>query len=303
MRSEVAIAVVGSANVDVICGVDRLPDRGETVRAASLVLAPGGKSANQAVAARRLGAAVWLVAAVGDDALGRQLRAWLGAEGLDGDAIAVLPGVTTGVATIAVEVDGANRILYGPGANDRLDADLVAATFPTAERIDCMLGGFEVGDAALLAGAQLARERGATTILNPSPPRGLSRGLLAAFDWLVVNESEFVALCGGEPSDEALAAAAAEWGCGLVATMGAAGACLADGGPVVRRPAPEVSVRDTTGAGDAFGATFGWALARGQSPERALELAVAAGSLSVGRVGAQASFPGADEVTKAVAWS
>jgi ribokinase len=300
--SDVAIAVVGSANVDVICGVERLPDRGETVRAGSLALAPGGKGANQAVAARRLGAAVRLVAAIGDDALGRQLRAWLAAEGLGEDGIAVLPEATTGVATIAVEPDGANRILYGPGANDGLDAGLVAAAL-AEERIDCMLGGFEVGDAALLAGARLARERGATTILNPSPPRELSADLVAAFDWFVVNESEFSSLRGRQPTDEALVAAGAEWGCGVVATVGGAGACLATGGQLVRRAAPVVPVRDTTGAGDAFAAAFGCALAAGGTAERALELAIAAGSLSVGRAGAQASFPGLDAVIEAAAWN
>jgi ribokinase len=278
----------------------RLPGPGETLVAPRFALGVGGKGANQAVMAARLGAAVAFVAAVGDDPFGQMTLERLAEEGIDSRHVATIPGESSGVAPIWVEPDGTNRILIVPGANARLDSALAAEAVANANRVDVVVGQLEVPQAATLAAFRAARQRGAPTVLNPAPAEPLSAELLAVTDWLVPNEHEAAALAASVDLAIAVADVAVPavfdrlqraFGCGLVVTLGAAGAIGSDGRQIVAVPAPSVEAIDTTGAGDAFVGTFAVGIAAGTPLEVALEVATACASDSVTRPGTQASFP------------
>ena len=296
------VTVVGSLNEDVLVRVARLPGRGETVIGADVTLAPGGKGANQAAAAARLGPGVAMVGRVGDDPSGERQRGALAGEGVDVTAVLPTPGVPTGTATIPVEDGtGENLIVVVPGANDRVSADDVdVASVRTA---DVVLLQLEVPLEAVAAAAAVAR---GTVVLTPAPPRPLPGALLADVDVLVPNEHELVRLAGapaGERSPAELAGLARRVTSGtVVVTLGARGALLvpADRDEAVLQPALAVRPVDTTGAGDCFSGALGQALAHGRPLGDAVRWAVTAAALSTTGPGARAGLPDAGAVEAAL---
>jgi ribokinase len=281
--------------IDLVAFADRLPDPGETVVGTAFLQGFGGKGANQAVMAARFGIPVAMVAAVGDDANGRAIVANLAGQGVAVDDVTVVEA-TSGVAPIWVDGAGMNRIVIIPGANELVPPGTAVAAVER-RRPTVVVGQFEVPQAVTAAAFAAARAAGATTILNPAPGAPIEPRLLASSDWLVPNETEFVAIGGralsGDPADEnaAIVALGGALRVSLVVTLGERGVVLLprDGEPV-RVPAPVVEARDTTGAGDAFVGAFAVGLASGLDPETAAVLGCAAASDSVTRAGTQGSF-------------
>jgi len=273
------ITVIGSVNLDLVASGARLPHPGETVTGARLERYPGGKGANQALAAARLGHKVRLIAAVGNDDMAEDALKLLRAAGVDLSATQYINGETTGVALIAVSPEGENLIVVCPGANNTLSAGDVES-----EAIEHMLGVLEVPSSALVAAA---RRASGFVALNLAPALPVPDALLAEADLLVVNQTE-AAFYG-----DALHAPGR-----LVAiSLGSTGAELWKGGTRISATAPPpVRVVDTVGAGDAFFAALSCALIEGQSETAALNFAVAAGAAACTRAGAQPSLPSRGEV-------
>jgi len=291
------LLVVGSANADLVTVVDRHPSPGETVLGSDLAVHPGGKGANQAVAAARLGARTALLARVGDDAYGRMLLDSLRSAGVDTSPV-LTDDAPTGVALITVGPSGDNTIVVSPGANARLAPGDVAAAREVLAGATVVSLQLEVPAETVAAVVRAAAGAGTRVVLNASPPAALPDDVLAACDPLVVNEHEARRLLGGEPlrgGPEAWAAALRERGPrGVVVTLGASGALLSASGGTVRVPSPAVDAVDTTGAGDAFTGALAWRLGRGDGLEAAVRFAVRVGAAAVTRPGAQDSFPGPD---------
>ncbi len=293
------LTVVGSTMIDQIAYAARMPERGETVIGERFAQGFGGKGANQAVMARLMGAEVAMVNAVGDDSYGEQTLANFAGYGIDTTHMRRVPG-SSGVAPIWVEPDGSNRIIVVPGANDGLLPEHGATAVRAQARVDAVIAQFEIGQAVTTAAFAAARERGATTILNPAPGAAVSEDLAAVTDWIIPNETEFaiIARAAGLPDDAAdagaLARMAAGLGARLLVTLGERGAALVgtDGGVTII-PAPAVEAVDTTGAGDAFVGAFAFGLASGWAEQDAVRLGCAIAAESVLRPGTQASFPDA----------
>jgi len=281
------IAVVGSINLDVVVRVERLPAPGETVVGGDRAELPGGKGANQAVAAARLGAPVLLVGRVGADPAGRRLREGLAGEGVGVEHVAEDAETPTGMALIAVDAAGENTIVVSPGANARVAAhDVDAAAEELAEAAVTLLQ-HEIPAEAVSAAVRAA---GGTVVLNPAPARALTDRV----DVLVPNRSELAALAAGGPPEEAAARLAVARA--VVVTLGAEGALVVRDGHADRIPAPEVDAVDATGAGDAFCGALADALARGAELVEAARWAVGAAAVSVTRAGAQGGLPRREDV-------
>lgn len=292
------VIVVGSVNVDLIALVARLPGPGETVTGGAFERQGGGKSANQAVAAARMGARVRFVGAVGDDEAGRSALSGLRAEGVHTDGVVRLAGMATGVALIVVDAAGENQIAVASGANAALTGDHVAAALameaPGPGAV-CLIG-FEVGDEAVLAAARWATHHGLTCIVDPAPARPLPAGLAAMAPILTPNRGE-AAMLSGEEEPEA-AAIVLRWltRAAVLVTLGADGVLLAEDSGITSLLAPVLEVLDTTGAGDAFNGILAAELAGGASLREAARRAVVGAALSTQRPGAQAGMPTRAEV-------
>ncbi|WP_405729933.1 ribokinase [Streptomyces sp. NBC_01537] len=289
------LLVVGSANADLVIGVDRRPAAGETVLGTDLVTHPGGKGANQAVAAARLGARTALLARVGDDAHGSLLSDSLRTAGVD-TATLLTGGAPTGVALITVDPSGDNSIVVSPGANGRLSPEDVRAAdrLLTAARVVSLQ--LEIPLPTVVAVVETTHAR---VVLNPSPPAPLPVAVLAACDPLVVNEHEARFLLGedaGETPEDWASALLALGPRSVVVTLGAAGALVADQDGAVRIPSMRVRAVDTTGAGDAFTGALAWRLGAGDDLETAARFAVRVGAAAVTKAGAQESYPTLEEV-------
>ncbi|MEO5704537.1 MAG: ribokinase [Candidatus Limnocylindrales bacterium] len=292
-RAEPVIAVVGSLNIDLIAYAARMPGAGETVIGDRFVMGFGGKGANQAVMAARLGARVSMIGALGDDVYAGMTVDNLIEQGVDAAHVARVAG-SSGVAPIWVEPDGTNRIIVVSGANDAVDptaaADAVRALRPAV-----VIGQLEIPQAVTAAALRAAREVGAITILNPAPAAALDADLLHGADWLIPNETEFAILADVEdfdPSDDAaLVAFARRIRPRLLVTLGSRGSALVTTqGAIARVAAIPVQPVDTTGAGDAFVGAFGFGLATGMDELAAVRLGIACASDSVMRTGTQSSF-------------
>ncbi|GAA4241689.1 ribokinase [Actinomadura meridiana] len=302
------VVVVGSANADLVVGVDRRPGPGETVLGSDLATHPGGKGANQAVAVARLGGRAALVGRIGDDGHGALLRDALAADGVDLAQLTTTPGVPTGVAMITVGPDGDNSIVVSPGANARLGPADVAAARDLIAAASVVSLQLEVPLPAVEAAAHAAAGTGGRVVLNLSPPAPVPADLLALCDPLVVNEHEAARLLDedarpaghADSADPAgLAAALARTGPrSVVITLGADGVVVTDAAHAapVRVASPRVKAVDTTGAGDAFTAALCLRLARGDALPDAARYAARAGAAAVRAHGAQSSFPTADEL-------
>ncbi|MFJ4897664.1 MULTISPECIES: ribokinase [unclassified Streptomyces] len=293
------LLVVGSANADLVVGVDRRPSAGETVLGSDLAVHPGGKGANQAVAAARLGARTALLARVGDDAHGRLLLESQRSAGVDTTGVLV-GGAPTGVALITVDPTGDNSIVVSPGANARLTPADIRAAAPLLSAARVVSVQLEIPLETVVETARVL-PAGTRLVLNPSPPAPLPAEVLAACDPLVVNEHEARFILGQDAGTTPESWARALTALGprsVVITLGAGGALAADArtGECVRVPSPEVDAVDTTGAGDAFTAALAWRLGLGEELPMATALAVRVGAAAVTRQGAQASFPTAEEI-------
>ena len=311
------VTVVGSLNTDISLAVPHLPGPGETVlSAASAIIGGGGKGANQAVAAARLGAAVRMVGCCGDDEFGVRLRAGLAAEGVDASGVRVIAGAASGMALITVDAAGENSIAVAAGANGLAGPDEVAAAF--AVPCEALVASAEIPAGVLAGVLGRARGAGATCVLNLAPAPAGAAGLLAGgVDWLVVNEQEAAAVLGrpvtgpeGVPA-AALALAGMAGGHAVI-TLGAAGAVLArppgaagaPDTPVVAVAGFSVTSVDSVGAGDAFVAALAVALAAGVEPAAAVRAACAVGAAATTRQGAQVALPRPADVLAAtgMAW-
>jgi ribokinase len=293
------VAVVGSMNMDFVVRVPRLPGPGETVSGEDVFRNPGGKGANQAVAAARLGRAVEMVARVGADDPGRALMDALRADAVGVEHVRVDPDTPTGAAFIAVDDSGENQIVVSAGANRSLSAADVELAIPALARAAVTLVQLEVPLAAVEAAAAAA---GGLVVLNPAPARALPESLLSRIDVLVPNRVELGQLRGGPlPASAAeVARLAADLPVrAVVVTLGAEGALVVEGGRSVAVPAVPVRAVDTTAAGDAFCGALADALARSEPLESAARWAARVAAVACTRAGAQASLPSRDEVLAA----
>ncbi|MBI3962111.1 MAG: ribokinase [Deinococcus sp.] len=286
--------------MDLVARCPRLPVAGETVLGSAFATYPGGKGANQAVAAGRLGGKVRMVGLLGDDDFAGPLRQSLRQAGVDDSQVLTVPQCSTGVALIAVSDDGANQIVVVPGAN----ASVVPQEVPAVQGL--LLAVLEIPLATVVAAFASARAAGALTVLNPAPAVPLPEDLLKAADYLVPNETELEVLVGVKmhSSAEVRRGASLLRSRGahtVVVTRGAAGAFVLSDAGELNIPAFKVEVVDTTAAGDAFCGALAVALAEGQALEPALYFASAAAAISVTRQGAQPSLPQRAEVEQFLA--
>jgi ribokinase len=287
------IIVFGSINLDLVTRVDRFPGAGETVAATSFATYPGGKGANQALAAARAGAKVLLHGAIGRDDFGKQALVLLARDGVDLSGVRRVDG-TTGCAAIFVDGKGENCIAVHPGANAHADPSSIADAVLRSGT--CVLLQQELPAAANRSLLERARRLGARSMLNAAPARTVPRELLLLIDILMLNEGEASALAldlGLPAGAEAFsrAAVAVQPNLTVVITLGAQGALLASRDFCLRAAAPRVDAVDTTGAGDALVGAFAAALDRGAAAPEALRFAVAAGSLACTAAGAQPALP------------
>jgi len=290
------IAVIGSANTDLITFADRFPRPGETIFGQRFDLGFGGKGANQAVAARLCGAEVLMIAKVGDDLFGEATIRNFQSYAIDTRHVHVVPGVSTGVAPIFVEPSGQNRIIVVKGANDHLaPADVDAAAAELAD-VDTIILQFEVPLPTIYHTVRLARAKGVRCIVNPAPALPADLASLAAVDYFIPNETEAETLTGlpVKTLHDAQACAAALLAKGfrrVVLTLGARGCLIAGTEGSVHVPAFAVTAIDTTGAGDAFVGSLATLLAEGLPEKDAVAGANLYAALSTRRVGTQKSFP------------
>ena len=294
------ITVLGSLNMDISVTVPRLAGPGETVLGSAARLQPGGKGANQAVAAARLGALVRMAGCCGDDDFGRTLRSALEDAGVDVGAVRVLAGVASGLALITVDAAGENSITVAPGANALAGPAEAAAS--AAMPCDALILSAEIPAPVLAAALDRARAARVMTVLNLAPaPADASALLAAGVDWLIVNAPEAGAILGRTVTDPAGAQAAAAdlAGAGaahVVITLGRDGAVLAGPEAALAVPGFSVTSVDSVGAGDAFVAALGVAVASGLTPPEAARLACAVAATAVTRPGAQEGLPTRAEV-------
>jgi ribokinase len=299
------VVVAGAINTDLVARLPRAPEAGETVTGSDFGIYGGGKGANQTLASVRSGASTAMLGAVGEDDLGRQRLADLIAESVDISAVLVRPNVASGVALITVEdATGQNRISYVPGATLTISRAEVSATLDRL-RPRYFLTTLELPPDSIEAAIFAARKRGATVLLNATPePAGASR-FLRMIDVLIVNEVEASALLR-DPQHDWLAAAEAlrttgpDW---VIVTLGADGAVASFAGEHISIPTPDVTVRDSTGAGDALCGAFVAALAAGLAPVEALKRGVVAGSAACTVEGAQCSMPTTAQIDDLIAVS
>jgi ribokinase len=296
-----AIVVVGSLNMDFVVGVRELPAPGETVLGSNFQMFPGGKGANQAVAAAKLGGqsvAVRMIGRVGYDLFADHLKASLAAAGVDVTAVHATKTQATGVALISVDRAGQNSIVVAPGANGELAAADVEAMRPVFRGARLALFQLETPLDTVAGALGLARQEGLTTILDPAPAQPLPAELLAQVDILTPNESEALSLLGRPPARvspaEAIEMAEALRRMGpktVIVKLGDQGCLAHDGAAPAHVAGFRVEVRDTTAAGDTFNAALAVSLAEGAPMMHALRFANAAAAISVTRAGAQASAP------------
>jgi len=282
--------------MDLVVQTPALPLPGQTLLGGPFATFPGGKGANQAVAAARAGARVVMVGCVGDDSYGPILRQGLDAEGIDTRHVTTRHDTTSGVALIAVAPDGQNTIIVAPGANAALAVEGIDQAAEAIRSSDALLLQLEVPLPAIVRAAEIAREAGTIVVLNPAPAQPLPQDVLAAADFVVPNETEAAALTGITPHDWSTAETAAHALLGgrqgsAVITLGSRGALLLHAGTASRQPAFKVDAVDATAAGDAFLGAFAVALAEGKVPQEALRWGAAAGALAAATSGAQPSLP------------
>jgi len=295
------IVVVGSLNMDLIVRAPRFPAPGETVIGTDFGTALGGKGANQAVAAARLGGNVGMVGMIGDDGYGKAHLQALSDEGIDVAFVGVTREAHTGVALIVVDDSGQNSIVVSPGANHVLSARDIRRAEPMLKQASMLVLQLEILQAPVREAIEIAWKAGVPVILNPAPAHKLGEDILSMVDYLILNETEAATMAGMEVNgiDDAHEAAMRLRGSGaenVVVTMGARGAYVVGDGASFHVPAFEVNPVDTTAAGDAFVGGFAVAVFSGMSLRDAARFASAAGALATTKFGAQPSLPTVEQV-------
>jgi ribokinase len=297
------IVVVGSLNMDLVVQVPTIPAPGETVLGDNFATIPGGKGANQAVAAARLGAKVSLIGRVGSDAFGEQLLANAEREGIDVTHVGRDETAASGVAMICVDAQGQNNIAVASGANYQLTAEHVREAWAALPHVDLLVMPLETPLETIETAVSLAKQSGTQVILNPAPAQKLPARILGGVDVLVPNEPETAQLTGMSIStpEETYLAARQLLSLGVshvVLTLGSRGALVLDGstGQFSEVPPYPVTVVDTTAAGDAFVAGLAVGLAEGKPLVEAAQFANAVGALAVTKQGAQPGMPWREEV-------
>ncbi len=298
------ILVIGSLNMDFVVQTDKLPLPGETIKGRDFSTIPGGKGANQAVAAARLGGRVRMAGRVGQDGFGRNLTEGLASAGVDAGQVLPTAGVATGVALILVEREGQNQITIAAGANDRLEASDLEPSFQDFKQ-GIVLLQLESPLPTVEAAARLARRQEATTILDPAPAAALSKTLLRNLDYLTPNETEALLLLG-EPPGEIRLDEAPDLGRRLlelgpdtvILKLGDKGAWVVNRRLSRHFPTYPVKPVDATAAGDTFNGALAAGLAAGGSLPQAIDFANAAAALSVTQPGAQSSIPTRTQVDR-----
>ena len=300
------IVVVGSCNVDLITYTERFPAVGETIEGRDFKQGFGGKGANQAVAAAKLGARVGMVARLGDDGFGQQTLENFRQQNMDSSFVKLIPGVPSGVAPIFVDAQGRNFIVIVSGANNHLapgDLEECQSMIAGAKVLACQL---EIKQETVLRAFEMARAAGVMTVLNPAPAAPLLPGLLGLADLILPNETELELLThkpvGSLPEVKAAAHVLLDRGAkAVIVTLGDRGALHVTPEAAVHHLPRPVKAFDSTGAGDAFIGALISRLVRGTSVSDAIEFANAAAALSVTRAGTQTSFATQDELLRAPA--
>lgn len=287
------IAVIGSVNMDMVATADRIPLKGETISANGAAYIPGGKGANQAVAAARLGGDVTMYGCVGEDAFGPQLLENLRENGVKTERMEILPGVTSGLAMIVV-AERDNAITVIPGANAFVTAAYIDSHWNKITEADVVLLQNEIPMEAVRYAAKRLREAGKTVIYNPAPAVRIEKSLLSDVTYLTPNEHEARIVLGDR--DTPLNELIIKQGGKLIVTLGSRGAAGCWKGTLVTMPAQPAAVVDTTGAGDTFNGAFAYALSEQYPLDKALSFANAAAGLSTERLGAQTGMPTLEQV-------
>jgi ribokinase len=291
------IAVVGSLNLDTTVRVPRLPSPGETLLGTSHFADSGGKGANQAVAAARLGRSVAMVGMVGDDDAGRRLVESLTGDGVDTSSVSISDELGSGIAVITVDTSGENMIVVDPGANGGLVPEVLDGLAEPVGSAAVVLLQLEIPLDTVAAAARLAT---GTVVLNPAPAVALSSRLLDSIDVLVPNATELASLSGdlppSSPTDAIVMARRLQGPAAVVVTLGADGAVVVAGDFDAHVPAPLIDPVDPTAAGDAFCGGLADALVRGDSIHDAVRWAVRCGAVTATKWGAQAALPTRTEV-------
>ena len=286
------ILVIGAANTDLTTYVDRIPEGGETIHGNNFTTGFGGKGANQAVAAKRAGANVALIAGLGADIFGENTKSHLEAEGIGTSGI-FYGEQPSGVAHIWVDAKGENRIIIVPGANLELTQEFISNAVLKSVNLSIVIAQCELPQEFAIAAFKSAKKKSAITILNPAPAVKLSAELISLSDWIIPNQIEFDSLANEIPSGdlvEQIKNFHPEKN--LLVTLGSDGAILrTNQGEIIKVTAPKTEVIDTTGAGDGFVGAFAAALSAGKEIRIALEFAIKFATNSVSKKGAQSSYP------------
>jgi ribokinase len=301
------IVIIGSINMDLVLRVSRMPLPGETITGGQFRTIPGGKGANQAVACARLSsdaAKVAMIACLGDDAFGLELRAALRKDGIDDSHVTTIPATASGIASILVNDNGQNSIVLAAGANAALSPAHIDAARSLIEQARIVVLQLESPLPTVRHAIKLAHALGKIVVLNPAPAQALPADLLAQIDYLVPNEIEAAMLAGvpaaGIDSDEQLAAVIArlraDGASNVLVTLGEKGVYAALTAGAAHFDAQPVKAVDTTAAGDTFIGGFVAALAEGRSEAEAIAFGQRAAALSVARAGAQTSIPARREL-------
>lgn len=285
------ILVVGSLNTDLVVRTPRHPEVGETIIGTSFQTFPGGKGANQAVAAARLGGRVKMIGRLGADAFGEALLGTVSSDGVDTAFVARDPQAATGVALITVDDRGSNTIVVFSGANARVSPEQISACEEAFKDAAVLLLQLECPLPAVKRAIELGRTGGLQIVLNPAPAQALEKALLSEVDYLIPNETELALLTGSESTTDGLKTLQA-WGVKrTIVTLGDKGAIIQEAGSQEYIPAYRVNAVDTTAAGDAFVGAFAVALLEGKDAHQATLWGNAAGAISATRPGAQPSLP------------
>jgi ribokinase len=301
MTQEGALVVVGSANMDMVVSTGRFPEPGETILGEAFSMFPGGKGANQAVSAAKLGGRVSFIGKMGNDLFRDRLFESMGQDGVCLDYVLSDPEVSTGIAVIMVDSNGMNEIVVVSGSNMRLSPEDVEKMHNVIADANVVLMQLEIPVETVLKTTEIAKENGAIVILNPAPARELPESLLKNIDVLTPNEIEAEYLSGisvdsCESAQEAGATLLRKGVGAVIVTMGDKGCVLASDGISEVFPAPRVRAVDSTAAGDAFNGALALSLGMGKTIQEAIRFATAVAAFSVTRMGAQSSMPTLEDV-------
>ena len=294
------ITVVGSLNMDISITVPKIPDLGETVIGDGLMLCPGGKGANQAVAAAKLGGKVSMIGCVGNDAHGKSLLNNLSVNNVDIDSVKVLDDIPSGLALIGI-YDGDNMIFVYPGANSHITPEIIEANEELIKDSSLMVLQLEIPMETVEFAVSLSKKYKVKVLLDPAPARQLSDKLLSQVDILTPNQNECEIITGKkiEDIDDVKKAISVIKDMGVkqvIVTMGSEGVIYNRQNEIIYKPAQKVKVVDTTAAGDSFNGALAVALSQGKSLDEAIDFANIVGSLTVTKKGAQPSLPTIEDV-------